>query len=107
MRTATKRTTTRTATTTAINTSNNGNDNNDNNNGKMKNNKIVQGIFWPGLMSQYLTTREPEQRHVEVSMLSLQAVIEAELTGKLAQSVEELDSDPRGMPVTTGTPATP
>jgi len=75
--------------------------------GRARNSAVFQTLIWPGLMSQYLTTREPEQRHVEVSMLSLQAVIEAELTGKLAQSVEELDSDPRGMPVTTGTPATP
>jgi uncharacterized protein YqhQ len=46
--------------------------------GKMKNNKIVQGIFWPGLMSQYLTTRDPEDKHLEVAIASLQAVIDAE-----------------------------
>ena len=44
----------------------------------MKNNKIVQGIFWPGLMSQYLTTRDPEDKHLEVAIASLQAVIDAE-----------------------------
>ena len=46
--------------------------------GKMKNNKVVQGIFWPGLMSQYLTTRDPEDKHLEVAIASLQAVIDAE-----------------------------
>jgi len=73
--------------------------------GRARNSTVFQTLIWPGLMSQYLTTREPEQRHVEVSMLSLQAVIEAELTGKLAQSVEELDTDPRGPQTTAGTPA--
>ena len=73
--------------------------------GRSRNSTVFQTLIWPGLMSQYLTTREPEQRHVEVSMLSLQAVIEAELTGKLAQSVEELDKDPRGPQATAGTPA--
>jgi uncharacterized protein YqhQ len=63
--------------------------------GRMRNSAIFGTLIYPGLMSQYLTTREPEERHVEISMISLQAVIEAEERGALAQSVEELMRDPR------------
>ena len=46
--------------------------------GKMKNSKLVQGLLWHGLMSQYLTTREPEERHAEVALAALKAVVDAE-----------------------------
>jgi len=46
--------------------------------GKMKSSSLVQGLLWPGLMSQYLTTREPEPKHAEVALAALQAVVDAE-----------------------------
>lgn len=50
--------------------------------GKFKNNSYVRALFWPGLMSQYLTTREPEKKHVEVALKSLQSVVDSELGEK-------------------------
>jgi uncharacterized protein YqhQ len=44
--------------------------------GKFRNQKWVMALFWPGLMSQYLTTREPEDRHVEVALVALRSVLE-------------------------------
>lgn len=46
--------------------------------GKFKNSTWVKALLWPGLMSQYITTREPEPRHVEVALQSLQAVVDRE-----------------------------
>jgi uncharacterized protein YqhQ len=59
--------------------------------GKNKNSRWVQAAFWPGLMSQYLTTREPEDKHLEVAIASLEAVIieEARASGKLRQTDPE------------------
>jgi uncharacterized protein YqhQ len=62
--------------------------------GKFRNQKLVQGLFWPGLMSQYLTTREPEDGQIEVALLALQAVVDAE-HGHAAQAPEiDVDSAP-------------
>jgi hypothetical protein len=46
--------------------------------GQFRRSEIVHVLFWPGLMSQYLTTREPESRHVEIAIAALKAVIAAE-----------------------------
>jgi uncharacterized protein YqhQ len=46
--------------------------------GRFRNASLVNALFSPGLASQYLTTREPEPRHVEVALAALQACIEAE-----------------------------
>jgi uncharacterized protein YqhQ len=46
--------------------------------GKFKNSRWVKALMWPGLMSQYITTREPEAKHIEVALRSLQAVVDAE-----------------------------
>lgn len=52
--------------------------------GKFRDQKWVNLAFWPGLASQkYLTTVEPEDKHLEVAIASLNAVIEAEKTGNL------------------------
>ncbi len=52
--------------------------------GKMRNQKWVNLAFSPGLASQkYLTVLEPEPKHVEVALASLDAVVHAERTNEL------------------------
>lgn len=46
--------------------------------GRMKNKALVMLLFWPGLMTQYITTKEPDDEQVEVSMAALQAVMDAD-----------------------------
>jgi len=46
--------------------------------GRMKNSGFVQSLFAPGLMTQYLTTKEPDFGQIEVALVALQAVVEAE-----------------------------
>lgn len=46
--------------------------------GKFKNSGITKTLLWPGLMSQYITTREPEAKHIEVALAALRAVVRAE-----------------------------
>lgn len=55
--------------------------------GKMRDQKWVNLAFGPGLASQkYLTVLEPEPRHVEVALASLDAVVHAERTGEVRES---------------------
>ncbi len=49
--------------------------------GKFRNAKIIKAIFWPGLMSQYLTTRQPDARQTEVALVALKEVLAAEERG--------------------------
>lgn len=46
--------------------------------GKFKNATLVNILFWPGLMTQYITTNEPDDKQLEVAIASLNAVIDAE-----------------------------
>lgn len=46
--------------------------------GKMRNNSLVMAMFAPGLMTQYLTTVEPDESQIEVALVALRAVVEAE-----------------------------
>ena len=46
--------------------------------GRFRSATFVNVLFSPGLASQYLTTREPEPRHVEVALAALKACIDAE-----------------------------
>lgn len=50
--------------------------------GKMKSNTLVRGLFAPGLATQYLTTREPDEDQIEVALVALRAVVEAEEADK-------------------------
>lgn len=59
--------------------------------GKFKNSTAVKTLLWPGLMSQYITTREPEEKHIEVALRSLQAVVDAESEEATAQTEGQLD----------------
>lgn len=49
--------------------------------GKFRNQKWVGYLFWPGLMTQYITTSEPDDTQIEVALESLKATIAAEDTG--------------------------
>lgn len=50
--------------------------------GRMKNQQLLFTLFWPGLMTQYLTTREPNESNIDVALVSLKAAVEAENRGK-------------------------
>lgn len=50
--------------------------------GKFINNKIVRAIFYPGLLLQKITTREPDESQIEVAIASFKKVMEAEETMK-------------------------
>jgi uncharacterized protein YqhQ len=58
--------------------------------GRQKNTQLVNTLLWPGLMSQYLTTREPEGEHLDVAVTALRAVIRAEETGELVTDPRDL-----------------
>ncbi len=51
--------------------------------GNMKDQRWVEVLLKPGLATQLITTEEPEEKHVEVAVRSLQAVLTAEKTGEL------------------------
>lgn len=46
--------------------------------GKMRNSSFVRALFWPGLMTQYITTAVPREDQIEVAMVSLQTVLDLE-----------------------------
>ena len=46
--------------------------------GRFRNTTLVSILFALGLASQYLTTREPEEKHVEVALAALRACLAAE-----------------------------
>ena len=51
--------------------------------GKMRNKAWVNAILKPGLLTQLITTAEPEEKHLEVAVASLDAVMFAEESGRL------------------------
>lgn len=46
--------------------------------GKFRSASLIKALFWPGLMTQYLTTKEPDETQIEVALASLQLVVNAE-----------------------------
>jgi len=54
--------------------------------GKAKDQKWVNIILKPGLMTQLITTAEPAPKHLEVAIASLKAVLKAEDSGHLTVS---------------------
>lgn len=61
--------------------------------GKFRNQKFVMGLFSPGLATQYITTQEPDESQIEVSMVALQAVLDAERDGEVGtDGVLSMDS---------------
>ena len=49
--------------------------------GRFRNTTFVKFAFWPGLMSQYLTTRMPDAAQTEVALVALKEVLAAEERG--------------------------
>ena len=49
--------------------------------GKFRNTKFVNLCFKPGLWSQYLTTREPDETQIEVALIALKQVVASEKAG--------------------------
>lgn len=49
--------------------------------GKFRNQAIVNAFFKPGIWSQFLTTREPDETQIEVALVALKAVLKAEERG--------------------------
>lgn len=66
--------------------------------GKFRNAWLVNVLFKPGLMTQYLTTREPEAGQIEVALAALKAVVVAEQTGELQTSASVAASAPAPAP---------
>lgn len=51
--------------------------------GRRKDDKFVNLILKPGLATQFITTAEPAEKHLEVAIVSLKAVLDAEESGYL------------------------
>lgn len=49
--------------------------------GKFRNQAIVNAVFKPGIWTQYLTTREPDESQIMVSLTALKSVLAAEARG--------------------------
>jgi len=49
--------------------------------GKFRNQAVINFFFKPGIWSQFLTTREPDESQIEVALEALKAVIKAEESG--------------------------
>lgn len=60
--------------------------------GKYSKNKIVNIIFYPGLLLQKLTTREPDDSQLEVAISSFNCVLKAEDEQKSGKVVQETTS---------------
>lgn len=67
--------------------------------GKFRNSSIIKTLFAPGLMSQYLTTREPVESQIEVALEALKAVIKAEESGEHEENEVVLESSPIPVPI--------
>lgn len=57
--------------------------------GKAKDERWVNVLLKPGLATQLITTAPPDDRHIEVAVASLEAVMEAEATGVLRNTEGE------------------
>jgi uncharacterized protein YqhQ len=69
--------------------------------GKFRNQSFVNVMFKPGLWTQLLTTKEPNEGQIEVALIALQAVVDAEKNG--LPTVEDrpedaLESSPMPVP---------
>jgi uncharacterized protein YqhQ len=50
--------------------------------GKFRDNKVVMSLFVPGLLTQYITTKEPRDDQIEVALESLKACLAEEESAK-------------------------
>lgn len=65
--------------------------------GKFRSQKWVGYLFWPGLMTQYITTSEPDMDQIEVALESLKATIAAEQSG-VAPAETQYMGEPKPVP---------
>lgn len=54
--------------------------------GKLRNSALMTALVYPGLLTQYLTTREPDERQIEVALTALKACVDAEENGLQPES---------------------
>lgn len=67
--------------------------------GKFRNQGIVNLAFKPGIWTQYLTTREPNEGQIEVAVVALKNVLAAEKAGAVVEPHEDaLESAPLPIP---------
>jgi uncharacterized protein YqhQ len=67
--------------------------------GKFRNQTAVNIAFKPGIWTQFLTTREPNEGQIEVALIALKNVLEAEKAGKVVPPHEDaLESAPLPIP---------
>jgi uncharacterized protein YqhQ len=67
--------------------------------GKFRNQGLVNLFFKPGVWTQFLTTREPNDSQIEVALVALQNVLNAEMAGKAGEPHEDaLESAPIPIP---------
>lgn len=62
--------------------------------GKFRSSKFVMSLFFPGLMTQYLTTAEPDDSQVEVALTALKACIAAEEALAASKGMAEPEPEP-------------
>ena len=55
--------------------------------GKFRDESWVMLLFWPGLMTQYITTKEPRPDQIEVALESLKACMAREAEAKAAKAL--------------------
>jgi uncharacterized protein YqhQ len=67
--------------------------------GKFRHEGVVNLLFKPGIWSQYLTTREPDETQIEVSLAALRSVLAAEQRGSVeTEEGNALESAPMVIP---------
>ena len=62
--------------------------------GKFRSSAVVQAFFIPGLMTQYITTAPPQDDQIEVALVALRAVVEAEESASQPIAMKELEAEP-------------
>jgi uncharacterized protein YqhQ len=58
--------------------------------GRNRRKRWVRALMWPGLMLQNLTTREPDERQLEVAIAALDAVLAVETPGEASEAPIEI-----------------
>lgn len=66
--------------------------------GRLRDEKWVNVAFKPGLWTQLITTQEPAEKHVEVALAALQAVVDAEAQGSVVVAGIEVIGEPDPVP---------
>jgi uncharacterized protein YqhQ len=66
--------------------------------GRLRKNALFRALVWPGMQTQYLTTREPEDSQLEVALVALRAVLDREAefyraTAEAREIPEQVPSD--------------